>query len=65
MTPERSATDRLDEVERHEDGGRWTLVFVRTLRHPPERVWAASPSPRSCASGRRTTPTGTSEARAT
>jgi uncharacterized protein YndB with AHSA1/START domain len=45
MTPERSTTHRLDQVERSEDGGRWTLVFVRTLRHPPERVWAALTEP--------------------
>jgi uncharacterized protein YndB with AHSA1/START domain len=28
-------------VEYHADGDRWTLVFVRTLGHPPERVWDA------------------------
>jgi uncharacterized protein YndB with AHSA1/START domain len=27
------------------DGDRWTLVFVRVLRHPPERVWAALTDP--------------------
>ncbi|MEV4642715.1 SRPBCC family protein [Actinoplanes sp. NPDC049548] len=25
--------------------GRWTLVFVRELRHPPEKVWAALTEP--------------------
>jgi uncharacterized protein YndB with AHSA1/START domain len=25
--------------------GRWTLVFVRDLRHPPEKVWAALTEP--------------------
>jgi uncharacterized protein YndB with AHSA1/START domain len=35
----------LAEVSyRHEDD-RWTLVFVRTLRHPPEQVWAALTDP--------------------
>jgi uncharacterized protein YndB with AHSA1/START domain len=27
------------------DGDRWTLVFVRDLRHPPEAVWAALTDP--------------------
>ena len=27
------------------DGERWTLVFTRTLRHPPEAVWAAITDP--------------------
>jgi uncharacterized protein YndB with AHSA1/START domain len=26
-------------------GERWTLVFVRDLRHPPQRVWAALTEP--------------------
>lgn len=25
--------------------GRWTLVFIRDLRHPPEKVWAALTDP--------------------
>ncbi|MFC4150471.1 SRPBCC family protein [Micromonospora mangrovi] len=33
----------LAEVTRGEDG--WDLVFVRDLRHPPERVWAALTEP--------------------
>lgn len=28
------------------DGERWTLVLVRELRHPPERVWVALSEPR-------------------
>jgi hypothetical protein len=28
-------------VEYHSDGHRWTPVFMRTLGHPPERVWDA------------------------
>jgi uncharacterized protein YndB with AHSA1/START domain len=31
------------EVKR--DGERWTLVLVRDLRHPPERVWEAITDP--------------------
>jgi uncharacterized protein YndB with AHSA1/START domain len=27
------------------DGGRWTLVLVRRLAHPPERVWTALTDP--------------------
>src|SRR5919112_82895 len=45
MTPYRATTDRLDDVERHDEGGRWTLVLVRNLRHAPERVWAALTEP--------------------
>lgn len=33
-------------VEYHADGDRWTLVFVRRLRHPPEDVWSALTDPR-------------------
>lgn len=35
----------LAEVECRADGDRWTLVFVRVLRHSPERVWAALTDP--------------------
>jgi len=35
----------LQEVELHAAGDRWTLVFVRDLRHPPEKVWAALTEP--------------------
>jgi uncharacterized protein YndB with AHSA1/START domain len=28
-------------AEYRADGDRWTLVFTRELRHPPEKVWAA------------------------
>jgi|GEM_PF-2852444 len=27
------------------DGESWTLVLVRTMRHPPERVWQALADP--------------------
>jgi error-prone DNA polymerase len=35
----------LAEVQYASDGDRWTLVFVRELSHPPERVWAALTEP--------------------
>jgi uncharacterized protein YndB with AHSA1/START domain len=35
----------LAEVEWLSEGARWTLVFVRVLRHAPERVWAALTDP--------------------
>jgi uncharacterized protein YndB with AHSA1/START domain len=39
----RSAFDPgpLASVDCHPEGDRWTLVFVRELGHPPEKVWAA------------------------
>ena len=30
---------------RHDHDGRWTLVFVRELHHPPEKVWDALTDP--------------------
>jgi uncharacterized protein YndB with AHSA1/START domain len=33
------------EVRYVSAGHRWTLVFVRDLRHPPEKVWAALTEP--------------------
>jgi uncharacterized protein YndB with AHSA1/START domain len=35
----------LGDVSHEHGGRRWTLVFVRTLRHPPERVWTALTEP--------------------
>ncbi|GAA1821696.1 SRPBCC family protein [Planosporangium flavigriseum] len=35
----------LAEVDCRSDEDRWTLVFVRDLRHPPEKVWAALTEP--------------------
>jgi uncharacterized protein YndB with AHSA1/START domain len=29
----------------HKEGGAWTLVLVRQLRHPPEKVWRALTEP--------------------
>lgn len=36
---------RIETIEAHPDGDRWTLVFVRDLSHPPERVWKALTDP--------------------
>jgi uncharacterized protein YndB with AHSA1/START domain len=35
----------LAEVDCQASDDRWTLVFVRDLRHPPEKVWAALTEP--------------------
>jgi uncharacterized protein YndB with AHSA1/START domain len=32
-------------VETRQDGDHWTLVFVRELAHPPQRVWSALTDP--------------------
>jgi len=32
-------------AEIHKDGERWTLVVVRDLRHPPDKVWRAITEP--------------------
>lgn len=32
-------------AEARKDGEKWTLVLVRELRHPPERVWRALTDP--------------------
>ena len=32
-------------AEVHKDGEKWTLILVRDLRHPPERVWQALTDP--------------------
>jgi len=34
------------KVTTQRDGERWTLVFVRDLPHPPEKVWRALTDPR-------------------
>jgi uncharacterized protein YndB with AHSA1/START domain len=36
---------QLAEVQFRPDGNRWTLVFVRDLHHPPEKVWEALTDP--------------------
>jgi uncharacterized protein YndB with AHSA1/START domain len=35
----------LADVDVRQNGERWTLVFVRDLKHPPEKVWAALTQP--------------------
>jgi uncharacterized protein YndB with AHSA1/START domain len=35
----------LSDVAARVDGGRTTLIFVRDLRHPPRKVWAALTDP--------------------
>ncbi len=35
----------LAEVDYRASDDRWTLVFVRDLRHPPEKVWATLTEP--------------------
>lgn len=35
----------LAEVDSQASDDRWTLVFVRDLRHPPDKVWAALTEP--------------------
>lgn len=45
MSQEFAATGPLAEVDCHGTDGRWTLVFVRELGHPPEKVWSALTDP--------------------
>jgi uncharacterized protein YndB with AHSA1/START domain len=45
MNPQDFDPGPLAEVEHHAAGGRSTLVFVRLLRHPPPKVWAALTDP--------------------
>jgi uncharacterized protein YndB with AHSA1/START domain len=35
----------MAEVEYRADGDRWTLVFVRDFKHPPQKVWTALTDP--------------------
>jgi uncharacterized protein YndB with AHSA1/START domain len=35
----------LADIEVHPSDDRWTLVFVKNLRHPPAKVWAALTEP--------------------
>ncbi|HEY5195841.1 MAG TPA: SRPBCC family protein [Solirubrobacteraceae bacterium] len=39
----------LAEVTAHQDGDRWTVVFVRDLKHPPAAVWTALTDPEQLA----------------
>ncbi|WP_447735066.1 SRPBCC family protein [Rhodanobacter soli] len=39
MSPSEADTGPLAQVDCQRDAGGWTLVFVRELPQPPERVW--------------------------
>jgi uncharacterized protein YndB with AHSA1/START domain len=45
MNRTRFEPSQLADVECQTTGDLWTLVFVRHLRHSPERVWAALTEP--------------------
>lgn len=45
MNPQDFDPGPLADVEHQPEGERATLVFVRDLRHPPARVWAALTDP--------------------
>ena len=42
---ERYSPGPASGVEVRKDGENWTLVLVRELRHPPEKVWSALTDP--------------------
>ena len=48
------------DVQAHPESNRWTLVFVRELRHRRSECGARSPTRANSVSGRRSTPTVTS-----
>jgi uncharacterized protein YndB with AHSA1/START domain len=45
MEPRDFEPSPLTDVRAEPAGDRWTLVFVRDLRHPPAAVWAALTEP--------------------
>jgi uncharacterized protein YndB with AHSA1/START domain len=45
MAPDAYHPSPLSQVDGEATEGRWTLVFTRDLRHPPEKVWAALTEP--------------------
>lgn len=45
MTPDAYHPSPPARAECEATDGRWTLVFTRDLRHPPEKVWAALTEP--------------------
>jgi uncharacterized protein YndB with AHSA1/START domain len=45
MNPPEFEPGPLADVDCRAAEDRWTLVFVRDLRHPPEKVWAALTEP--------------------
>src|SRR5437667_7824572 len=42
---EQYAPDPASGAQVRKDGEKWTLVLVRELRHPPEKVWQALTDP--------------------
>src|SRR6478672_6322569 len=42
---ERYAPGPAGGAQVRKDGGRWTLILVRELRHPPQTVWHALTDP--------------------
>jgi uncharacterized protein YndB with AHSA1/START domain len=46
MKPEDFDPGPLADVSSHDSGNRSTVVFVRELRHAPEKVWAALTDPK-------------------
>jgi uncharacterized protein YndB with AHSA1/START domain len=43
--PERYEPGPASGAQVRKDGDQWTLILVRELRHPPERVWQALTEP--------------------
>jgi uncharacterized protein YndB with AHSA1/START domain len=39
------APQPIEALPEQSGGGRWTLMFTRELKHPPERVWQALTDP--------------------
>ena len=48
-TREKYAPGAATGAEVRKDGDRWTLVLVRELRHPPQKVWQALTDPGTAA----------------
>jgi len=46
-TREQYAPGRASGAQVRKDGESWTLILVRELRHPPEKVWKALTEPAS------------------
>ena len=57
---ERYAPGAAFGAEVKKEGDKWTLVLVRDLRHPPEKVWKALTDPEQLREWARSMPTGTS-----
>ncbi|MFD1536277.1 SRPBCC family protein [Nonomuraea guangzhouensis] len=49
MTSDAYRPSPLAQVDSEATEDRWTLVFTRDLRHPPEKVWAALTEPEQLA----------------